>query len=71
MKVFALRGVCVGVERHLKAGDIVDLEAALVTYLVSIGAVEIVHEPVPEPAAPIAEKPIVKPTPEKSGKPEK
>ena len=68
MKVFALRGVCVGVDRHLKAGDIVDLEAALVTYLVSIGAVEIVRE---EPTAPIAEKPIAKPTPEKSGKPEK
>jgi hypothetical protein len=74
MKVFALRGVCVGVDRHLKAGDIVDLESALVTYLVSIGAVEIVHEePVREPVhiAPIVDKAVVKPTPEKSGKPEK
>lgn len=47
MKVRALRGVCIGVDSHLKAGDIADLEAAQVQFLVSIGAVEkILEEPV-------------------------
>jgi hypothetical protein len=49
MKVQALRGVCIGVDRHLKAGDTEDLEPALVTFLVGIGAVERVKdEPQPE-----------------------
>jgi hypothetical protein len=63
MRVKALRGVCIGVDRHLKAGDIEDLEPALVTYLSGIGAVEAVKD---EPEA----KPEVK-VPEKSGKKEK
>jgi hypothetical protein len=50
MKVKALRGVCIGVDRHLKADDVADLEPALVTYLVGIGAVERVpDEPKPDP----------------------
>lgn len=59
MKVRALRGVCIGVDRHLKAGDTEDLDAALVTFLVGIGAVERVAEtiqPEPEPQAePVSE----------------
>jgi hypothetical protein len=52
MKVRCLRGVCVGIERHLAPGDTDDLEPALVNYLVNIGAVEIVpDDPVVEPAA--------------------
>jgi hypothetical protein len=69
MRVKALRGVCIGVDRHLKAGDIEDLEPALVTYLSGIGAVEAMKdepELKPEPEA----KPEVK-APEKSGKKEK
>lgn len=46
MRVRALRGVCVGVDRHLKPGDIEDLDAGQVTFLVGIGAVEVVPEPV-------------------------
>lgn len=47
MKVKARRGVCIGVDRHLKAGDSADLDAAQVQFLVSIGAVEVVpDEPV-------------------------
>lgn len=49
MKVRALRGVCIGVERHLKPGDTADLEPALVNFLVSIRAVEQVKD---EPALP-------------------
>ena len=45
MQVRALRGVCIGVDRHLVAGDTADLEPALVTYLVGIRAVERVQEP--------------------------
>ena len=66
MKVKALRGVCIGVERHLAAGDTEDLDAPLVTYLVSIGAVEVVKDdpaPADESTKPIA--------PEKTGKKEK
>jgi hypothetical protein len=44
MRVRALRGVCIGVDRHLKPGDTEDLDAALVTYLVGIGAVEPVKD---------------------------
>jgi len=50
MKVRALRGVCVGVNRHLKPGDVDDIDAASVSFLVSIGAVEkVVDAPAPEP----------------------
>lgn len=52
MKVRALRGVCIGVERHMKPSDVEDLEPALGNYLISIGAAErVVDEPVPVPAA--------------------
>lgn len=65
MKVQALRGVCIGVDRHLKAGDTVDLEPALVAYLVSISAVEAVKdEPKPETESELK-------APEKTGKKEK
>lgn len=40
MWVKARRGVCVGVSQHLVAGDTADLDAALVTFLKGIGAVE-------------------------------
>lgn len=52
MKVKALRGVCIGVNQHLKAGDTDDLEPALVTYLVGIGAVEVVKEKAPKAEPP-------------------
>ncbi len=66
MKVRALRGVCIGVERHLKAGDTEDLEPALVTFLVSIGAVErVIDDPKPAPSEDESE---TKSAPEKSGK---
>lgn len=47
MSLKALRGVCVGVNRHLNAGDPVnDLDAATVTFLIGIKAVEVCTEPV-------------------------
>lgn len=58
MKVKALRGVCIGVDRHLVAGDPADLEPAMVTFLVGIGAVERVADELPKPqppAEPLAE----------------
>lgn len=45
MKVKALRGVCVGVNQHLIAGDVADLDAAMVTFLEGIGAVQRYSEP--------------------------
>lgn len=56
MKVRALRGVCVGVDRHLKPGDIDDLDAAQVQFLTGIGAVE----PLPD-EPPIVVKEMAKP----------
>ena len=47
MKVRALRGVCIGVDRHLQPDDVVDLEAAQVTFLKGIGAVEVVPDDTP------------------------
>lgn len=74
MRVKARRGVCIGVERHMKPGDIEDLgDAALVTFLTGIGAVELVPEDPPPPPPP--EETRVesesKPAPEKSGKKDK
>lgn len=45
----ATRGVCIGVDRHLKAGGLVpaDVDAATLQFLRSIGAVE----PVPDEPA--------------------
>lgn len=60
MKVKALRGVCIGVDRHLVAGDTADLEPALVTFLVGIGAVKQVDD-----------EPETKSVPDKPGKKEK
>lgn len=55
MKIRARRGVCIGVDRHLKPGDLADLDAAQVTFLVGIGAVEVVPvEPEPKPDVPEA-----------------
>ena len=50
MKVRATRGVCIGVEKHLKEGDVVDLDTAMVQYLTSIKAVEPYVEPATESA---------------------
>ena len=47
MLVRALRGVCIGVNRHMLPGDIEDLDAALVTFLSGIGAVEKLPDAVP------------------------
>lgn len=65
MRVKALRGVCIGVDRHLKAGDSADLDAAMVTFLKSIGAVEIApDEPKkPEPVQEVKEPESKKPEP--------
>lgn len=68
MKVKALRGVCIGVDRHLKAGDTEDLEPALVTFLVGIGAVERVKDE-PAPVVEVDAEPTSAPA--KSGKKEK
>lgn len=63
MRVRCLRGVCIGVDRHLKPGDTADLEPALVTYLTGIRAVEAMPaEPEPKHETP---------APEKSGRKEK
>jgi hypothetical protein len=68
MKVRALRGVCVGVDRHLRAGDTADVDDASVQFLASIGAVEIVKdEPAPVPVE--VQKPAPAPA-KKSGKKE-
>lgn len=66
MKVRALRGVCIGVGRHLVPGDTVDLPAAEVPFLAGIGAVE----QVPDDPAPKAAEPETD-TAGKSGKKEK
>lgn len=73
MKVKALRGVCIGVDRHLIADDTADLEPAQVTFLVGIGAVERVPD---EPAKPVEPPKVeapspVKTAPDKSGSKEK
>lgn len=63
MKVRALRGVCIGVERHLAAGDVAEIDAPAFPFLSNIGAVELfIDAPVadnPEtvkPAVPVKEK---------------
>ena len=40
MLVRALRGVCVGPERHLAAGERADVDDATAKFLIGIGAVE-------------------------------
>jgi len=73
MQVRALRGVCIGVERHLAAGDAADLDPATGNYLINIGAVEEVKPEKVEPKAdPVAdEPPSDSVSPVKSGKKEK
>ena len=56
MRVRALRGVCIGVDRHLAPGDTTDLEAAQVKFLASIGAVEEIPDE-PPAADPVSETP--------------
>jgi hypothetical protein len=76
MKVKALRGVCIGVDRHLVAGDSADLEPAMVTFLVGIRAVERVVDEPPKrepPVESLAEStdPKTETVPSKAGKKEK
>ena len=61
MRVQALRGVCVGVERHLRPGDIDDIDPNTANYLAALGAVTF---NVVEPAA-------AEPEPTRAGKPGK
>jgi hypothetical protein len=44
VKVRAIRGVCVGPERHLAAGATGDIDSATAQYLMAIGAVEQVSD---------------------------
>jgi len=78
MRIRARRGVCVGVDKHLQVGEEADLDGAMVTYLVGIGAVEVVPDLPPAPAAEVADESgqksmdlDPKPSPGKSGKKEK
>jgi hypothetical protein len=71
----ALRGVCIGVDRHLKVDDTADLDPATGKFLTSIGAVEEVK---PEKVEPPKPEPVVDESlpsdsapPAKSGKKEK
>lgn len=50
MKVRALRGVCIGVDRNLAVGNEAELDPATGKFLASIGAVEEVKPPPPAPA---------------------
>jgi hypothetical protein len=69
MKIRALRGVCIGVNQHLKAGDLGDVDAATFTFLKSIGAVELLPDaPVQTPKVSETEQPSTR---EKPGKKEK
>jgi hypothetical protein len=59
--VRALRGVCVGVDQNLAAGEVAELDDPHLPFLIAIKAVEIyTPEPEPEPAAraaqPVKEK---------------
>jgi hypothetical protein len=64
-KVRATRGVCIGVENHLAAGEVRDLpDDQTLKYLLSINSVVLVEEaPPPPPVEPVAES---KPEDEKS-----
>lgn len=44
MKARALRGVCIGVDRHLMPGDIEDMSEQMFSFLASIGAVELAED---------------------------
>ena len=60
MKVRALRGVCIGVEKHLAPGDEADMDAATVQFLASIGAVARVIDALPTEFEPAPAKPVRK-----------
>lgn len=60
----ATRGVCIGVEKHLKKDEEADLEPSLGQFLVSIGAVSEVKPP---PAAPAPEPITQTPSAGKAG----
>lgn len=49
----ALRGVCVGVGRHLSVGDTTELDPATAQFLVNIKAVELVKDEPPKESAPV------------------
>ena len=49
MKVQAVRGVCIGPERHLAVGDVAELEPQLAQFLINIGAVMPVADAPVEP----------------------
>lgn len=68
MKIRALRGVCIGVNRHLLPGESADLDTAMVAYLQGIGAVEMVPE---QPASESISMPEQQPMREKPAKKEK
>lgn len=68
MKVKALRGVCIGVDRNLNTGDTADLDPATVQFLTSIGAVERVAEEPTDPPAPAIEPAPIPETSSKAGK---
>lgn len=74
MKVIAKRGVCIGVNKHLKPGETAELDGQTVTFLVGIGAVELV-QPEPEAKTQETDEKITdkkkKPTPDEPGKKEK
>lgn len=64
----ALRGVCIGVDKHLVPGaPPVEIDPSTARFLVSIGAVEAAPDEEAEPAKPTA----TDPTPGKSGSKEK
>ena len=57
-RVRALRGVCIGVDRHLVPGDVADVESSQLSFLVSIGAVELAPDaPVEQPKTETPAKP--------------
>ena len=66
MKVRAIRGVCIGVGRHLVPPETADLDTATGNYLISIKAVEEVKD------EPVKSEPKTESVPEpKTGKKEK
>jgi hypothetical protein len=68
MKVKALRGVCIGVNRNLISGETADLDPATVQFLINIGAVALVAEEPPAPEAPALEPAPIHETSSKAGK---
>jgi hypothetical protein len=61
-EVRAIRGVCIGPDRHLAPGEVATLEPPVAKFLISIGAVS-AHAP--EPAAPVPAPTPAKPATKK------